>query len=185
MRRSALRVRATERVSADEERQRGEAAHGFDREHGAKVAEGVAAQDVDRVQVQTAERQRHHGGGEHDPVRHEPVVPVDDRERDEDGTEARRERRVRGDPEHGDAGDHQHGRDGLDERVDGRNTNLATTATSTQNQVAQHRNVVVSADRGITVRAMRAGKDDRLSERYAVDDDVEKAADDQSKQCHS
>jgi hypothetical protein len=59
---------------------------------------------------------------------------------------------------------------------------MAIAATSPQNEITDHRDVVVPTNRVIAAKAVRAGKDDRLSLRQAGDADIQEASKAKAKQ---
>src|SRR5882672_11481786 len=64
----------------------------------------------------------------------------------------------------------------LHRRVAWRNTCFASATAPAQNQVTEHRQVVVPADRGAAGGTFRVGKDDRFFTRQTMNHNIEKAA---------
>src|SRR6476620_6848590 len=69
-------------------------------------------------------------------------------------------------------------------RIASRDVYTTIAATSAQNQIAKDGDVVVGLDCRMTLWASGIGKDDRLFEWNAVNDDVEEAADDGADRAH-
>ena len=68
----------------------------------------------------------------------------------------------------------------LDQRIARADRLAAGAAAAEQPEIAEDRDVVVRPDLRVAVRAVARRKDDRFFARIAMDDDVEKAADDRA-----
>jgi hypothetical protein len=87
------------------------------------------------------------------------------------------------------ADDKQQPGEQLNHEVAWRNASLAMAAAAAQNEPAQHRDIVIEADRSLAVRAGRPGMNDRNPPWQPIDTHIQEAAEGQpqseNRQCQS
>ena len=110
-------------------------------------------------------------------VRDDPVVEVDEGDRDEEEHEGEAEKRVELPSPGQHDGDAQRSGQRLDQRIADRDARPAAAASPAQGEPREHRHVVVRSHRGAARRAARAGSRERLAARQAVGDDVQEGPD--------
>src|SRR6188508_2679329 len=115
------------------------------------------------------------GSREHDPVRDDAVVRIDDGQDDENAAESRCERRFRGETVDRDAGDDEERGDRLDERVRRRDAGVAVPAMPAKQRVREHRDVVAPQDFRAAAPAGRGWPQERPPLGHTGDDDVQEA----------